>query len=103
MSIRLIGCSIGRIYKRILVSPPSMIWPANLPAMRACPGASLRGRMLLQYKDTFDSPILLSLPHACGIQNTCRQTSGPVGIRYCEKVYEVAEGHPLELVSKTEK
>jgi OPT oligopeptide transporter protein len=30
MSTELIGYSIGGIYKRFLVSPPSMIWPQNL-------------------------------------------------------------------------
>ena len=30
MSTQLIGFSIGGICKRFLVSPPSMIWPANL-------------------------------------------------------------------------
>ena len=30
MSTQLIGFSIGGICKRILVSPPSMIWPVNL-------------------------------------------------------------------------
>ncbi|KAI0251736.1 OPT oligopeptide transporter [Lactifluus subvellereus] len=31
MSTQLIGFSIGGICKRILVAPPSMIWPGNLP------------------------------------------------------------------------
>jgi hypothetical protein len=30
MSTTLIGFSIGGICKRVLVSPPSMIWPVNL-------------------------------------------------------------------------
>ena len=30
MSTQLIGFSIGGICKRILVAPPSMIWPVNL-------------------------------------------------------------------------
>ena len=30
MSTQLIGVSIGGIFKRIVVAPPSMIWPGNL-------------------------------------------------------------------------
>ena len=30
MSTQLIGFSIGGVARRFLVSPPSMIWPANL-------------------------------------------------------------------------
>jgi hypothetical protein len=30
MSTQLIGFSIGGIFKRFLVAPPSMIWPENL-------------------------------------------------------------------------
>ena len=30
MSTQLIGFSIGGIYKRFAVAPPSMIWPENL-------------------------------------------------------------------------
>ena len=30
MSTQLIGFSLGGIYKRFVVTPPSMIWPENL-------------------------------------------------------------------------
>ena len=59
MSTNLIGFSIGGLCKRILVTPPSMIWPANLgtaalfntlhsqetSGTHACRGVS-RGRFL---------------------------------------------------------
>ena len=70
MSTQLIGFSLGGICKRFLVTPPSMIWPANLVAAtlfntlhgRQTAGSEARGGISRERFFLVSTQPLLSVP-----------------------------------------